>query len=121
MKYQLECNDVTHYVDNKLSLERHKINLMKIYNRPYEETNKNIQKSHVFNKRVIHNKFFSRKNIQAIEQYYIDKENLILKKNLSSIEKRTNLSIKKSILMSQTHLNNLKKIWENAKIYTMTI
>lgn len=102
MTSQLECNDVTHYVDNMLSLERHKINLIKIYNRSYEEQNKDTQKSHVFNKRVIHNKFFSRKNIQAIEQYYIDKENLILKKNLKSIEKRPNLSIKINPYVTET-------------------
>ena len=112
MKSQLECNDVTHYVDNMLSLERHQINLIKIYNRSYEETNKNTQKSHVFNKRVIHNKFFSRKNIQAIEQYYIDKEYLILKKNLRSIEKRPNLSIKINPYVT----NTLKQFEKNIGI-----
>ncbi len=115
MKHSTEYSNLTSYIDNKLSFERHKINLYKIYNRNYEQINKAVTKSHEFNKRVINNKIFTKKNNEEIEQFYINQENNVLLKKLSSINKRANLSVKPNKYAWETlnfHKKNIEKCRE---------
>ena len=83
-----DLNNVTKYIENKLSIERHKINLLNIYNRnnPYNLTNENI-----YNQRVLNNKKFSKLKVKFEENYYIDKQNKLLSKKISEINGRENV------------------------------
>lgn len=101
-----QLSNLTQYVDNKLSMDKHKINLTKIYNRTYEEANKSLSKSNEFYQRVQNNKIFAKRNNKCEEQYYIDKVNNIIRRKLGSIHDRPNLSSKINPYYSITARNH---------------
>lgn len=86
----MENSNVTKYIENRLSIERHKINLLSIYNREYNLNSK----SHVFNQRVLNNKKFSKVKVQEEIDYYINKQNIFLSKKIHEINSRPNVSKK---------------------------
>lgn len=89
-----QISNLAQFVDNRLAMDQHKINLMNIYNRSYKETSKSMSKSNEFYLRVQNNKKFARRNNREEEQYYTEKVNCILGKKLGEIHSRPNASIK---------------------------
>lgn len=88
-----EINNLTKYLDNQISYERHKIKLNKIYSRPIEKKQDGTEKTHEFFLRVLNNKKFARRNNKEEELYYINLENEMHKKKLETIKnKHSNLS-----------------------------
>lgn len=85
----MELGNVTKYIENRLSLERHKVNLFNIYNR---NNFKELDKSVIFINRVLHNKRFSKIKVKEEENYYINKQNDILTKKIHDINSRANVS-----------------------------
>ena len=83
-----DLNNVTKYIENKLSIERHKINLLNIYNRPNPHSS---TVEIMLKKRILNNKKFSKYKIKQIEKYYIEKENNLLHKKLTNISWRQNV------------------------------
>lgn len=83
----MDLNNVTKYIENTLSFERHKINLLAIYNREYNLNSK----SHEFMQRMLNNKKFSKIKVQEELDYYINKQNLILSKKINEISSRPNV------------------------------
>lgn len=100
-----QITNLTQYVDKKLSMDKHKINLISIYNRSFEEANKNLSKSNEFYLRVQNNKKIARRNNREEEQYYTEKVNSILGKKLGDIHSRQNSSIKLNPYYSVTAKN----------------
>eukprot|EP00340_Litonotus_pictus_P001046 CAMPEP_0170515532 /NCGR_PEP_ID=MMETSP0209-20121228/1962_1 /TAXON_ID=665100 ORGANISM="Litonotus pictus, Strain P1" /NCGR_SAMPLE_ID=MMETSP0209 /ASSEMBLY_ACC=CAM_ASM_000301 /LENGTH=304 /DNA_ID=CAMNT_0010800069 /DNA_START=1 /DNA_END=915 /DNA_ORIENTATION=- len=108
----MEINNVTRYIDNKLSVERHKLNLLHIYNR---SSSKDLNKSNVFVQRVLHNKKYSKLKVRAEENYYINQENFKMGLKIKDINNRVNHSIKVNPFASKTLFNinnNVDKIRE---------
>lgn len=84
----MEINNVTKYIENKLSIERHKINLLEIYNR---KSLQDMNKENVFVNRVLNNKKISRIRVKEEENYYINIQNELITRKLNSISKRPNV------------------------------
>lgn len=82
----MNMNNLTTFIDNQMSNERHKLNLVNIYQRKDD-----YAKDYTLD-RLIRNKLLSKENVKKEDQYYVNRENEILKKKLNKIFYRENVS-----------------------------